>query len=758
MMACAGADQREYEREREDGQIRKDDTPASCQETIHQCHTRGGVEGRVLGEATGYPLLQQHLLLLLRKMEELDESVPAGEELLPCKVCGRNFLPRVLPEAPKKPSNWRRKHEEFIATIRAAKGLNQVMRDGGPLPPPPPPSYDPDYIQCPYCQRRFSENAAERHIKFCKEQAARITNKGKFPGNEKAKPPARTQYKPALVKKTSPVTSTSLASPAATSRLPQRPAAGGTGIPATKSPSGSLRNVNAPASFSPSRPNTGGVTSPPSGVNPKPKGVVAPNALKSTSYAGGMNKKKVYNSNNYNSRNEMKNDSAVDFSTQGTKFCHECGTKYPVDWAKFCCECGKFHQRGSLQLCDSPRRILHFNTHHRLNYSPYKTPDRSGSALRFNRRCYEGSGNLLFPVSDFKSDFYVHRLNLRAFCRMERSLFTSSDVSDFHLISSLFNCAYAFPSPDCLQVTSSRAAQPQSHGPEPQQPCPSSGIYYSSSTLPAPRLSSPLNSMRPSGTTTSSATKLQRLGSASDAPAYATTQRLHSSSSPKPSPARLAKSYSSSSPINAVGAGGTTSSSPIHALPPNNASLLHQQLSVGSYATLSPTKRLVHSSEQYKISNELYATATLQRPGSLAGSRSSYSSQHSHTGSDLRPLQSPEHHIEPIYEERVFQKGPMRSLSQSQAEPPAPGHTGNYRTNTAPSSPGVDSAPLQRASSQNAGGTFPRGGYAGYVEPYRTLQYCSSVESPYSKSGPALPPEGTLARSPSIDSIQKDPR
>lgn len=76
----------------------------------------------------------------------------------------------------------------------------------------------------------------------------------------------------------------------------------------------------------------------------------------------------------------------------------------------------------------------------------------------------------------------------------------------------------------------------------------------------------------------------------------------------------------------------------------------------------------------------------------------------------------------------------------------------------APSSPGVDSVPLQRTASQNATGTFPRGGYTGYVEPYRTLQYCSSVESPYSKSGPSLPPEGTLARSPSIDSIQKDPR
>ncbi|KTF89714.1 hypothetical protein cypCar_00027836, partial [Cyprinus carpio] len=32
------------------------------------------------------------------------------------------------------------------------------------------------------------------------------------------------------------------------------------------------------------------------------------------------------------------------------------------------------------------------------------------------------------------------------------------------------------------------------------------------------------------------------------------------------------------------------------------------------------------------------------------------------------------------------------------------------------------------------------------------------MESPYSKYGPALPPEANLGRSPSIDSIQKDPR
>ncbi|CAL8398230.1 unnamed protein product [Arctogadus glacialis] len=111
-----------------------------------------------------------------------------------------------------------------------------------------------------------------------------------------------------------------------------------------------------------------------------------------------------------------------------------------------------------------------------------------------------------------------------------------------------------------------------------------------------------------------------------------------------------------------------------------------------------------------------------------------------------------------------------------------------YFPAVAPSSPGVDSAPLQRTASHGAAttGNYGRGGGAntyatvgpGYTsgvgvgsvgdmygsdpyvaDPYRTLQYCPSVvESPYSKSGPALPPESGMQRSPSIDSIQKDPR
>ncbi|KAG7525604.1 catenin delta-2-like isoform X1 [Solea senegalensis] len=333
------------------------------------------------------------------------------------------------------------------------------------------------------------------------------------------------------------------------------------------------------------------------------------------------------------------------------------------------------------------------------------------------------------------------------------------------------------------QVTSSRAAQPQQ-----SQPGAGSGIYYSSSTLPAQRVSSPLSGGGGSGS--GSPNKLQRLGSSSDSPGYSTTQRLPSSSSSpnKQPPNRLAKSYSTTVAVTTAGGAG----SPLRvASPPSStaagggasssSSPLHQMSSgIGSYATLSP-KRLAshHASDQYKISHELYASATLQRPGSLAGSRGSYSSQHSQE--PLRPLGSPEHHIDPIYEERVYHnKGPMRSLSQGQGPDAGP-----YRNNTAPSSPGVDSAPLQRTASHSTGsGNYSRGGTNNYAtvgpgytssggggggdmygsdpfvaDPYRTLQYCPSVvESPYSKSGPALPPEGSLQRSPSIDSIQKDPR
>ncbi|KAJ6660143.1 hypothetical protein lerEdw1_018070 [Lerista edwardsae] len=88
---------------------------------------------------------------------------------------------------PEKKSNWRQQHENFIAAIRSAKLASIAMKEGRPLPPPPPPTINPDYIQCPYCLRRFNEHAAERHINFCKEQAAR---RSFAPGQKGAKTPS----------------------------------------------------------------------------------------------------------------------------------------------------------------------------------------------------------------------------------------------------------------------------------------------------------------------------------------------------------------------------------------------------------------------------------------------------------------------------------------------------------------------------------------------------------------------------------------
>ncbi|XP_034416545.1 zinc finger C2HC domain-containing protein 1A isoform X2 [Cyclopterus lumpus] len=296
-------------------------------------------------------------------MEEFEDSdAPPAGDLTQCNTCSRWFFPKVLvkhakicqksatkkrkvfdssrqraegtdlptlkplkpkAEPPKKPSNWRKKHEDFIATIRAAKVVSQVMKDGGPLPPPPPPTYDPDYVQCPFCERRFNQGAADRHIKFCQEQAARMPTKGKL-GDVK-KPPGRTPCKPpASVKKANSPAVSSI--PSTPSRLPQRSGLGQpTGIPSSKvSSAGSVRS------------NPSGLTSPPSGMGSKTRAAGSGyGSVRSPQSGTAINKKKV---DTYISRNIV--EDGVGNGGMRSTFCHACGTQYPVESAKFCCECG----------------------------------------------------------------------------------------------------------------------------------------------------------------------------------------------------------------------------------------------------------------------------------------------------------------------------------------------------------------------------------------------------------------------------------
>ncbi|KAL4237705.1 Zinc finger C2HC domain-containing protein 1C [Mactra antiquata] len=79
------------------------------------------------------------------------------------------------PPKAKKKKDWRAQHESFIQAIRYAKKAKAIEDSGGNLAdlPPPPPTENPDYVQCPYCNRKFNETAAERHIPHCKNTASR---------------------------------------------------------------------------------------------------------------------------------------------------------------------------------------------------------------------------------------------------------------------------------------------------------------------------------------------------------------------------------------------------------------------------------------------------------------------------------------------------------------------------------------------------------------------------------------------------------
>eukprot|EP00056_Hartaetosiga_gracilis_P020316 m.18747 g.18747 ORF g.18747 m.18747 type:complete len:257 (+) comp8356_c0_seq1:197-967(+) len=107
------------------------------------------------------------------------------------------------PEKKKKPA-WKTKHEQFIRNIRAARQAQKIVNEGGDLSqlPPPPPDENPDYVKCQFCNRRFNETAAKRHIPFCETQHKRNMMKKGTPNATKAeKMNRRKQYKPPSLKR-----------------------------------------------------------------------------------------------------------------------------------------------------------------------------------------------------------------------------------------------------------------------------------------------------------------------------------------------------------------------------------------------------------------------------------------------------------------------------------------------------------------------------------------------------------------------------
>ncbi|XP_073702477.1 plakophilin-4-like isoform X2 [Garra rufa] len=137
------------------------------------------------------------------------------------------------------------------------------------------------------------------------------------------------------------------------------------------------------------------------------------------------------------------------------------------------------------------------------------------------------------------------------------------------------------------------------------------------------------------------------------------------------------------------------------------------------------------------------------RPDSLTGVRASYASQHSQMGTDLRSATSPDRHIGPIYEGRTFQGPLYRSLSQTASDLNPSPQTALYRSPFGMSN-------LQRSSSQRSNMMYQRNNYALntiYTEAYQSTPYWSPDPS-YTRQ----PMDDDATRSPSVDSIQKDPR
>ena len=80
---------------------------------------------------------------LFRVCPGFNKSMPRVSTVL-CLSCFQQVSSFCFEqEVPPPRSNWRAQHEDFINTVRAARGVSKALAEGGPLPPPPPPSINP---------------------------------------------------------------------------------------------------------------------------------------------------------------------------------------------------------------------------------------------------------------------------------------------------------------------------------------------------------------------------------------------------------------------------------------------------------------------------------------------------------------------------------------------------------------------------------------------------------------------------------------
>nr|XP_005495062.3 plakophilin-4 [Zonotrichia albicollis] len=115
----------------------------------------------------------------------------------------------------------------------------------------------------------------------------------------------------------------------------------------------------------------------------------------------------------------------------------------------------------------------------------------------------------------------------------------------------------------------------------------------------------------------------------------------------------------------------------------------------------STLQRTIHDMDPYGQQYDIYERMVPPRPDSLTGLRSSYASQHSQLGQELRSAVSPDMHITPIYEGRTFYSPVYRSPNHGAVELHHGSQAALFRA-------GSGMGNLQRSSSQRSTLTYQR--------------------------------------------------
>uniref|UniRef100_A0A674DEZ8 Plakophilin 4 n=1 Tax=Salmo trutta TaxID=8032 RepID=A0A674DEZ8_SALTR len=139
----------------------------------------------------------------------------------------------------------------------------------------------------------------------------------------------------------------------------------------------------------------------------------------------------------------------------------------------------------------------------------------------------------------------------------------------------------------------------------------------------------------------------------------------------------------------------------------------------------------------------------LSRPDSLTGLHSSYATHHSPLDQDMRMAMSPDCHITPVYDDRTFQSPMYHSPTHAHHG----SHSAIYRT----------LRDLHRRTTSHCSTlAYQRSSYGlntagSYADPFRVSQQGQGPnETSFSRHSGLV--DRAATRSPSIDSIQKDPR